>query len=98
MTIIKKFKPQDLEKKTPKRHLLWVALYLFVLILTQIWVNNTAVSYGEKLESISKLKYALEMENQILENEIADGSSLGSIASNSAKLGFSKIDSIQYIR
>ena len=56
------------------------------------------VSYGEKFNKLSALEEALKTENQILENEIANESSLKNLSSKSAELGFSKVESIQYIR
>ena len=97
MTIIKKFEP--VEKSTyPKKYGALVILALFVLTVIEIWASNIVVTYGEKFESLSKLSKSLKMENQVLENEIAKNSSLISIASKSAELGFSKPESIQYIR
>lgn len=98
MTIIKKFKPEDLGKRSRKKPFIIIALCLLVLIIAQIWVNNTVVSYGGRFENISKLKETLEMENQLLENEIANDSSLTNIATKGAELGFSRLESIQYIR
>lgn len=98
MTIIKKFKPENLSKRSRKKPFYIVALCLLILIIAQIWVNNTVVGFGDRLESISQLKKALEMENQLLENEIANDSSLVNIATKGAELGFSSFESIQYIR
>lgn len=98
MTIIKKFDPEVYSSKFPKKYVVFAAVGILVLSIAQIWVNNAAVSYGEKLESISKLKTTLEMENTFLENETASQLSLINIATKSSKLGFSKIESIQYIR
>ena len=97
MTIIKKFDP--VQKTTfPKKYIILVSLGLFILILTQIWANNTMVIYGEKFGKLSSLQQTLNLENQILENEIARQASLISVASKSASLGFLKLDNIQYIR
>lgn len=98
MTIIKKFDPEEYSNKFPKKYVVFAAVGILVLSIAQIWVNNTAVSYGEKLESIDKLKSGLEMENTFLENEMASELSLANIATKSSMLGFSKIESIQYIR
>ena len=98
MTIIKKFKPEDLEKKSRKKPFVIIAACFLILVIAQIWVNNTVLGFGDRFESISKLKKALEMENQLLENEIADDSSLTNIATKGAELGFSRLESIQYIR
>ena len=98
MTIIKKFEPEDVNHKLPKRYIGLVVLSLFVLTMIEIWASNTYVTYGEKFDSLSNLAKSLGMENKILENQIAIDISLNSIASKSASLGFSKVESIQYIR
>lgn len=71
---------------------------IFILIVIQVWASNTIVTYGDRLERISLLQQSLRMQNQILENEIAGRAALTSIASESAMLGFSKPDKVQYIR
>lgn len=98
MTIIKKFDPEEHTKKFPKKYIILTVMSLFVLILIEIWTSNVVVSFGAKFEDISALKKTLQMENQILENEIAKYSSLSNVATHSASLGFSKIESVQYIR
>ena len=100
MTIIKKFEPEKekLKKRFPRRYIVFTTIFLLALVLVEIWVSNTVVTYGEKFEKLSSLSKVLYMENQILENEIAKDASLNSVASKSAQLGFSKAESIQYIR
>ena len=98
MTIIKKFEPEEVKSKFPKRYITLIILSLFVLTVIEIWASNTYVTYGEKFESLSNLSKELDLENQILENEIAKNASLNIVASKSASLGFSKPESIQYIR
>ncbi len=98
MTIIKKFDTQQPQKGFGKKYIGLIAAILFVLMLMQIWVNNSVVEYGEKLQKLSSLSKTLSMENQILENEIAKEQSLANVASKSAELGFFQPESIQYIR
>lgn len=99
MTIIKKFDTGEVVKeKFPKRWVVLTVFFLLILGLIEIWVSNTTVTYGEKFEKMEALEGILNMENQILENEIAKNASLLSISSKSAELGFSKPSSIQYIR
>lgn len=98
MTIIKKFEIEQPKNGFSKRLVVSVAACLLVLVLSQIWVSNTLVTYGEKFEKLSSLQQTLKTENQILENEIATKTSLTTLATKSAELGFSKIESIQYIR
>lgn len=98
MTIIKKFEPDDQKGEFPKKYIAVVVLSLFVLTVTEIWASNTLVTYGDKFENLLTLSKGLEMENRILENQIAKYSSLDTVASKSASLGFSASESIQYIR
>jgi len=98
MTIIKKFDPEEPKKGFSKKYISLLSSFLFALILVEIWTNNNVVVYGEKFEKLSQLAKQLNLENQILENQIAKYTSLGSIASKSAQLGFSTPESIQYIR
>ena len=98
MTIIKKFEPIKDHKKISKKYILFFSICLILLIVLEIWVQNSMVLYGEKFEKISQLEKILKVENQILENEIAKQSSLHSLASKSAELGFLKPEHMQYIR
>ena len=100
MTIIKKFDNEelDIKPKFPKFYVFLSAFFLLILVLVEIWVNNTFVSYGEKFDKMDSLVNTLNIENQLLENEIAKYSSLRNISSKSAELGFSQPASIQYIR
>lgn len=98
MTIIKTFDTQDSAKRFPKKYTFLALACLLALTLVEIWASNTAVAFGEKYEKLSSLEKNLKMENQILENNIAENSSLKTVASKSAELGFSRHESIQYIR
>ncbi len=98
MTIIKRFEPEEPRKGFSKKYVGLVILSLFMLMLAQIWTSNNVVTYGEKFEKLSSVAKTLSLENQILENEIAKHESLGRVASQSAELGFSQPQSIQYIR
>ncbi len=98
MTIIKTFDTQDPEKRFPKKYIILALVCLLSLTLVEIWASNTGVAFGEKYEKLSTLEKNLKIENQILENNIAENSSLKAVASKSAELGFSHLESIQYIR
>ncbi len=98
MTIIKKFETIEEKNKIHKKYIVLTIISLFTLILIEIWVSNTVIAYGDKYEKLSVLEKNLRMENQILENQISENSSLKTIASKSAELGFSTLQGIQYIR
>lgn len=96
MTIIKKFETKE-KKGLPKK--VWmVSLGLISLVILEIWVYNTTTEFGYKFDNISKDSQNLILENAILENEIAKQSSLMSVASVSASLGFKSAPVIQYLR
>lgn len=98
MTIVQKFEPEEKKSTYPKKYGVLISLTLFSLVIIEIWASNIIVTHGEKYENLSRLSKSLQMENQVLENEIAKNSSLVSVASKSAQLGFYKTESIQYIR
>lgn len=97
MTIIKKFQPEDKKSFFSKKYVIFASIFIFFLAVLEIWASNTLVTYGDKLESLLRISKSVDLENKILENEIAKNSSLTGIASKSASLGFSKAESIQYI-
>ncbi len=100
MTIIRTF---DTEEKKPvvnwrtKKVGAVASVLLGLLVVMQIWANNTLVVYGEKFEEISYLNQNLIMENQVLENKIATLSSLNNIATKSGELGLSTPKAVQYL-
>ncbi len=98
MTIIKKFEPEQPKNNFPKKYIALVVGVLFVLTLTQIWVSNIVIMYGEKFDKLAILQKSLLTQNQILKNEIAKDASLSNISSKWGQLGFSNNISIEYIR
>lgn len=98
MTIIKTFELEEAKKSFSKKYIGFVVVCFSLLMLLEIWVSNSVVMYGEKFEKLSLLQKSLNLENQVLENEIAKKEALSNIASKSAELGFLRPESIQYIR
>lgn len=81
-----------------KKYIMFSILGLLSLVIIQIWVSNITLVYGEKFESTQNIKGTLLLENKLLENTISSGSSLLEVATKSSDLGFSKPESIKYIR
>lgn len=71
--------------------------FLFVTIL-EIWAVNRMSSYGEKINKIEETTTVLRMENQILKNKIDERMSLSRTKGYSTKLGFEKIQKMEYIK
>lgn len=98
MTIIRTFDQGKQEFKFSKKIIFITGISMVFLIIVEIWINNTLITYGSKMESISVSEKALKMENKILENELAKKTSLMNVATESAKLGFSQSVNVKYIR
>ena len=64
-----------------------VAILLVFLVLAEIWVSHSLVTHGEQFKNIENLQTVIKNENQLLENQIDELSSLSKLASNSAGLG-----------
>ncbi len=71
---------------------------LIIVFLLEIWMVNQYTTSGTKLERLQQLKSSLELQNQILENHIAEETSLPQVESKATKLGFTPINQIQYIK
>lgn len=96
MTIIRTF--EQPEKPTHSKKYVGVCIISVIfLVVLQIWANNTMAIYGNKFENISQLQDSLTLQNQLLENKIAETSSLSRIASKSATLGLIKPEKVEYL-
>ena len=69
MTFLKKFETQ--EKRSFTKRFIFIGISLIVLVVLEIWVNNTTATFGQKLSSIENSERSLLLENRVLENEIA---------------------------
>lgn len=68
------------------------------LVILEIWSVNRLATLGQDIAALDKTKQALVLENQGLENEIAQKSSLSLVESKSRLLGFQKIRAITQIQ
>lgn len=76
-----------------------IAFGLFaVVLILEIWMTNRLSTYGSKIQEINDLKSQLTLENSLLENEIAQDSSLSVIEVKANSLGFESIKNIDYIK
>lgn len=92
---------QEKEEKTTKKTLRIikiVGVIVFVIFLVEIWMVNRLSTYGKKIQEIKVVKANLELENQNLENAIAQNSSLKEIENKAARLGFTSIKNLEYVK
>ena len=75
---------------------LWIVMTASYLLY--IVVSNRAAIDGQTYYQIQERIKALELENNILENEIASESSLRAINEKARGMGFSEAERIEYIK
>ncbi len=87
-----------ISKKVIKLLLIISGLGVLLLIILQIWANNTLASYGAKLTEIIELENQIKLDNEVMIARIAQLSSLYRIASQAAEVGFTVPKKIEYIK
>lgn len=84
---------------TIKKKTLYFLLAVFVVFaVVEIWAVNRLSSFGDKISSLETTKEQLMLENQILENDIADNASLNRISGLADQTGLKKMSQIEYIK
>lgn len=73
-------------------------LIVIPVIVLEIWSLNRLSTYGEQISSLEKTKASLKLDNQILENEIAQKSSLRIMENISKSYGFKNISKVEYVK
>ncbi len=63
--------------------------FLIIVFVIEIWVVNRLSTYGQRIQDIKQTQTNLILENQILENSIAQNMSLHIIEQRAGMLGFS---------
>ena len=73
-------------------------IVFLVILMLEIWVVNRLTTYGNKIQELKLTRASLELENQILENQIAQISSMLTTETKASLLGFESIKNIEYIK
>ena len=92
---------QKNEDESQKRvfRLIKIALCLLVLVfILEIWMVNRLSTYGKQIQNIKEAQSELILENQILENSIAQNMSLKKIETEAQNFGFLGIKDLEYIK
>lgn len=71
---------------------------LFLFLVLEVWLVNRLSTYGEKIQQIKLAEVSLSLENQNLENEIAQNSALAIMELRAKNLGFENIKNLQYLK
>lgn len=89
------------ENYTKKKAVRWLRLILVIflgLFFLELWSVNRLSTYGDKIQELKQAQASLELENLTLENQIASDLSLLTIEEKAAKLGFSSVKNLEYIK
>lgn len=69
---------------------------LIVVFVLEIWIANRLSTNGQQIQDIKKNQSDLILENQVLENLIAENMSLSKIEQRARNLGFSSTVTLIY--
>ncbi len=74
-----------------------ILVVVAVVAVLEIWMVNRLATYGEQLSKLDQIQDALVTENELLENEIAEKSSLSHLGEAAKEQGFSTIKNMEYL-
>lgn len=75
-----------------------ILLVVAGVAVLEIWMVNRLSTYGEQLSKLEEIKGSLLTENELLENQIAEKSSLAHLGEKAKAEGFIPIKSIKYVQ
>lgn len=75
-----------------------LAAVFLIIFLFEVWMTSRLSTYGNKIQEIKNTQAKLQLENQVLENQIAQSTSLLSLEKKSTELGFDSIKNLEYYR
>jgi hypothetical protein len=75
-----------------------VGISVLLVALSEIWSINRLAILGLQISKMEQSKMSLQLENQILQTQIADKSSLRNVENIATKLGFEGIKKLSYVK
>lgn len=80
-----------------KKIIIFASILIILVTVVEIWAVNRMATFGSQTAKLEEAKNQLQMENLILEKEIAEKASLLEVQKQAESLGFSKVKDVQYI-
>ena len=74
-----------------------LVLLLIAFSIVEIWVVNRLSTYGEQISKLEETRTNYVLENQVLQNQIDEASSLEEIGKLVKSYGFAEIKNIEYL-
>ncbi|MBI4036990.1 hypothetical protein HY385_01040 [Candidatus Daviesbacteria bacterium] len=75
-----------------------LAVGFLLIAVIEIWMVSRLSTYGNKIQELKVAQVSLELENQVLENMIAQKASLAAMEQKATQLGFSSVKNIEYLK
>lgn len=75
-----------------------ILLVVAGVAVLEIWMVNRLATYGEQLSKLEEIKGSLTTENELLENDIAEKSSLSHLGEKAKAEGFIPIKTLKYVK
>lgn len=92
---------QEEEKKPAKKlaNLVRVGIIIFLVVFfVEIWAVNRLATFGDKIQELTSAQASLELENQVLQNSIAQKASLLSVSKQAGSYGFDNVKNFEYVK
>lgn len=84
---------------TFKKKILPIIIFLILsIVVVEIWAVNRLATYGTQISKLENAKQSLVLENQVLENQISQKSSLKLMDEKTQTLGFKRVKNIEVIK
>lgn len=97
MKLLRQIEPEKSTMKITSMAKIGAVLFIAVFVL-EVWLVNRLATYGDKIQELKQAQASLELENQVLENSIAEKMSLTSVEREAGELGFSSIKDIEFVK
>lgn len=79
--------------KVVKMGVVVVAAFVFL----EIWLVNHLSTYGGKIQQLKNTEVDIRLENQVLESQIAESTSLNTLEKEAQGFGFDNIKNLEYL-
>lgn len=80
-----------------RKILMLMLLVLLSTVVLEIWISSRISTFGSKIFLLNQEESDLQLQNQLLQNEIATSSSLNEVSKAAQLLGLEDIRHLEYI-
>ncbi|MDO8429366.1 MAG: hypothetical protein Q7S88_01940 [Candidatus Daviesbacteria bacterium] len=82
--------------KSYLKYLKIIAVIFVLVLVAEVWMVNRLATFGSKLQDLKEEQVTVSLQNQILQNQIAEYVSLVTIDQRAKSLGFDTTLNLDY--